>query len=57
VDTVTTHVLMKAVEAAKLDPAKLISHRFGFDRILEAYDTFARAAETRALKVVIAMPG
>lgn len=56
VDTVTTHVLLKAVETEKLDPAKLISHRFGFDRILEAYDTFARAAQTQALKVVIAMP-
>ena len=56
VDTVTTHVLLKAVETEKLDPAKLISHRFGFNRILEAYDTFARAAQTQALKVVIAMP-
>ncbi|MBS0281443.1 MAG: zinc-dependent alcohol dehydrogenase family protein [Proteobacteria bacterium] len=56
VDTVTTHVLLKAVETEKLDPAKLISHRFGFDRILEAYDTFARAAQTQALKVIIAMP-
>jgi len=56
VDTVTTHVLLKAVETEKLDPARLISHRFGFDKILEAYDTFARAAETQALKVVIAMP-
>lgn len=56
VDTVTTHVLLKAVETEKLDPAKLISHRFGFDKILEAYDTFARAAQTQALKVIIAMP-
>jgi alcohol dehydrogenase len=56
VDTVTTHVLMKAVETEKLDPARLISHRFGFEKILEAYDTFARASETQALKVVIAMP-
>ncbi len=56
VDTVTTHVLLKAVETAKLDPAKLISHRFDFDKIMDAYDTFARAPETRALKVIIAMP-
>lgn len=56
VDTVTTHVLLKAVETEKLDPAELISHRFGFDRILEAYDTFARAAQTLALKVIIALP-
>lgn len=56
VDTVTTHVLLRAVETMKLDPAKLISHRFDFDKITDAYDTFARASETRALKVIIAMP-
>lgn len=56
VDTVTTHVLLKAVETAKLDPAKLISHRFDFDKIMDAYDTFARASQTQALKVIIAMP-
>ena len=30
-----------------------MSHHFAFDEVLEAYDTFGRAAETRALKVVI----
>ena len=55
VDTVTTHILLKAVENGKLSPSSLISHRFGFADILKAYDTFARAQETRALKVLIAM--
>ena len=50
------HVLLKAVQAGKLDPAKLISHRFEFSKILDAYDTFARAADTNALKVIIALP-
>jgi alcohol dehydrogenase len=53
VDTVTTPMLMKTVQSRKLDPTKLITHRFPLDRILDAYDTFARAASTRALKVVI----
>jgi len=57
VDTVTTHVLLKAVEAKKVDPARLISHRFTFDRILDAYATFGRAAETGALKVIISVTG
>jgi alcohol dehydrogenase len=36
-----------------LDPSVLITHRFTLDQIIEAYDTFGRAAETRALKVII----
>jgi len=53
VDTVTTPMLLKTVASKKLDPARLITHRFKFDELLEAYDTFARAAETKALKVII----
>ena len=53
VDTVTTPVLLKAVTAKKINPASLITHRFTLDQILDAYDTFGRAAETRALKVLI----
>jgi alcohol dehydrogenase len=53
VDTVTTPMLLKTVEARKIDPKRLITHRFTLDRILDAYDTFARAASTQALKVLI----
>lgn len=53
VDTATTGQLLKAVTAGKLDPAPLITHRFSLDRILDAYETFGRAAESRALKVLI----
>ena len=55
VDTVTTHLLLKAVQAKKFDPNRLISHRFSFAHILDAYDTFRRAADTGALKVIISM--
>jgi alcohol dehydrogenase len=54
VDTVTTPMLLKTVQSKKIDPTRLITHRFTFDRILDAYDTFGRAASTHALKVVIA---
>jgi alcohol dehydrogenase len=54
VDTVTTPMLLKTVLAKKIDPTRLITHRFRLDQILEAYDTFGRAADTHALKVIIA---
>lgn len=53
VDTSTTPMLMRTVQSRTIDPARLITHRFALDNILDAYDTFARAAETHALKVII----
>jgi alcohol dehydrogenase len=53
VDTVTTPMLLKTVQSRKIDPKLLITHRFRLSQIMEAYDTFARAAETGALKVII----
>jgi alcohol dehydrogenase len=53
VDTVTTSMLLKTVQSGKIDPKRLITHRFRLDQILEAYDTFGNAAGTRALKVII----
>ena len=53
VDTVTTPMLLKTVQSGKIDPKRLITHRFKLAQILDAYDTFARAASTRALKVLI----
>jgi len=53
VDTVSTPMLLKTVQSRKIDPLKLITHRFTLDHILDAYDTFEHAAKTRALKVVI----
>lgn len=53
VDTVTIPILFKTVASRKIDPALLITHRFKLDGILEAYETFANAAKTKALKVII----
>jgi alcohol dehydrogenase len=53
VDTVSTPMLMNVLQSHKIDPKLLITHRFTFDNILEAYDTFANAAKTKALKVII----
>jgi alcohol dehydrogenase len=53
VDAVTTPMLLKTVLSGKIDPTRLITHHFKLDQILDAYDTFGRAAETKALKVII----
>jgi len=53
VDTVSTSMLLKTVESRKINPRDLITHRFTLENIIDAYDTFSRAADTRALKVII----
>ncbi len=49
----TTPMLLKLVAQKKIPAEKLATHHFTFDQVLDAYDTFSRAAETKALKVVI----
>lgn len=53
VNTNTTPLLLKTVQSKKLQPEKLITHRFKFDQFLEAYDVFGNAAENKAMKVII----
>ena len=53
VDTVSTPMLLKTVSAGRLDPKRLITHRFPLGEVAAAYDTFSRASETHALKVMI----
>ena len=53
VDTVTTPMLLKVVHSGKLQPAKLVTHRFAMNDIMKAYDTFGNAARESALKVVL----
>ena len=53
VDTKSIPMLLKTVQSKRIDAKQLITHRYGLDRILEAYDTFGQAAETKALKVII----
>ena len=53
VDTVSTPMLLKTVMAKKIDPTRLITHRFKFIDILQAYEVFGHAADSHALKVLI----
>lgn len=55
VDTVSTPMLLNVLASHKIDPQLLITHRFKFADILDAYQTFAQAADTKALKVIIEM--
>ena len=53
VDTVTTPMLLKLVQSGRLQPAKLVTHRFELADVMKAYDVFGNAAKERALKVVL----
>jgi alcohol dehydrogenase len=53
VDTYSTPTLLRLVAADKIDSAQFVTHRFGFDEFLAAYDVFARPHETGALKVAL----
>ncbi len=53
VDTNSTPTLLKLVCGHQLDAGRFVTHHFALDAIDEAYDVFARAAETGALKVLL----
>lgn len=53
VNTDTTDTLLKLVAQKKLDATKFVTHTFALSDMEEAYDVFSRAAETKALKVLI----
>lgn len=53
VDTVSIPMLLKTVQAKRIDPTQLITHHFKLNQIMQAYDVFSTAADTKALKVII----
>lgn len=53
VSTSTTPMLLKLVAQHKLAAEKFVTHHFSFDQMMDAYETFGRAAESKALKVII----
>ena len=53
VDTFSTPMLFKNVQSGKLDPKKLITHRFKLEEIIQAYNTFEHASKEKALKVIL----
>jgi len=53
VDTFSTPTLLRLLASGHIDAGRFASHHFELNQMLDAYDTFARAGETGALKVVI----
>jgi alcohol dehydrogenase len=53
VDTFTTPRLLQLIEGGRLDPTPFATHRFGLEDTMDAYEVFADAATTNALKVVL----
>jgi alcohol dehydrogenase len=53
VDTYTTPTLLRLVMSHQLDAARFVTHHFALDEFEKAYDVFARAGDTGALKVVL----
>jgi alcohol dehydrogenase len=53
VDASSTPTLLSLIRSGQLDVGRFVTHRFALDDFLNAYDTFSRAGETGALKVVL----
>jgi alcohol dehydrogenase len=56
VDTYSIPQLMRLVASGRLDPSLFATHRFAMGDTMAAYDVFADAASTGALKVVLYGP-
>ncbi len=53
VDTYSIPRLLSLIKRRRLDPTVFITHRFAMDGVVDAYDVFADAAQSGALKVVL----
>jgi alcohol dehydrogenase len=53
VNTNTTPMLLRTVQSKRLQPDRLITHRFKFAEFSRAYDVFGSAAREKALKVIV----
>jgi alcohol dehydrogenase len=53
VDTFSTPTLLSLIQTPAMDPGRFVTHRFELEDFMQAYDVFADAAGTGALKVVL----
>jgi alcohol dehydrogenase len=53
VDTYSTPTLLRMLATEQIDTSQFVTHRFGLDEMMDAYDIFSQAADTGALKVVM----
>lgn len=57
VDTFSIPTLLSLIITGQVDARRFVTHRFGLDEMMAAYDIFGRASETGALKVVLSRDG
>jgi alcohol dehydrogenase len=57
VDTYSTPTLIRLLASHHIDAQHFVTHHFGFDDFMQAYEVFSRAGETGALKVVLNRTG
>ncbi len=53
VDAYSTPTLLRLVAARQIDAGRFVTHHFKLSEMTDAYDAFQRAADTRAVKVVM----
>ncbi|SDF88497.1 alcohol dehydrogenase [Celeribacter baekdonensis] len=53
VSTNTTPMLLKTLGTGKVNPGRLVTHRFKLDEIIEAYEVFGNAAREKAMKIIL----
>lgn len=53
VSTYSTPMLLQTVQAGKVQPQKLVTHRFKLGEIEQAYEVFGNAAREKAMKVLM----
>jgi alcohol dehydrogenase len=53
VSTNTTPMLLKTITSGKLNPEKLISHRFLLMEIIKAYEVFGNAEKSKSMKIIL----
>ena len=53
VNATTAPELLEQITSGEIEPEKFVTHHFTLDQIEEAYDTFSRAADEHALKVIL----
>ncbi|MFP3901332.1 MAG: zinc-dependent alcohol dehydrogenase family protein [Acidimicrobiia bacterium] len=57
VDTHSTPTLLRLLAGHQVDAGRFVTHHFALGDFMEAYDVFARAGDTGALKVVLSRDG
>jgi alcohol dehydrogenase len=53
VDTHSTPMLLAMLQAGRIDIGRMVTHRFGFDEVPDAYDLFDDPVASGALKVAV----